>query len=56
MDELYDLEADPFEETNIIGRPDARGTLGADEVRAGLSAQADEVVEYVLAAAFSPSM
>jgi N-acetylglucosamine-6-sulfatase len=27
MDELYDLEADPFEETNIIGRPDAAGTL-----------------------------
>jgi N-acetylglucosamine-6-sulfatase len=27
MDELYDLEADPFEETNIIGRADASGTL-----------------------------
>ena len=27
MDELYDLEIDPFEETNIIGRPDARETL-----------------------------
>jgi N-acetylglucosamine-6-sulfatase len=27
MDELYDLDADPFEETNIIGRPDASGTL-----------------------------
>ena len=27
MDELYDLETDPLEETNIIGRPDASGTL-----------------------------
>ncbi len=27
MDELYDLESDPYEETNIIGRPDARETL-----------------------------
>jgi N-acetylglucosamine-6-sulfatase len=27
MDELYDLEADPFEETNIIGRADAAATL-----------------------------
>jgi N-acetylglucosamine-6-sulfatase len=27
MDELYDLETDPFEETNIIARPDAAGTL-----------------------------
>jgi len=27
MDEMYDLDADPFEETNIIDRPDASGTL-----------------------------
>ena len=27
MDELYDLEKDPFEETNIVDRPDARETL-----------------------------
>ena len=27
MDELYDLDRDPYEETNIIGRPDARETL-----------------------------
>ncbi len=27
MDELYDLDADPFEETNLIGRPEARDTL-----------------------------
>lgn len=27
MDELYDLEKDPYEETNIIDDPDARDTL-----------------------------
>ncbi len=27
MDELYDLDTDPYEETNIIDRPDARHTL-----------------------------
>jgi N-acetylglucosamine-6-sulfatase len=27
MDELYDLEVDPYEEANIIGRADARETL-----------------------------
>ena len=27
MDELYDLEKDPYEETNIIDRSDARETL-----------------------------
>jgi len=27
MDELYDLETDPFEETNIIGRTESAGTL-----------------------------
>ena len=27
MDELYDLETDPFEETNLIGRPEAGDTL-----------------------------
>jgi N-acetylglucosamine-6-sulfatase len=27
MDELYDLESDPYEETNIISRQDARETL-----------------------------
>jgi N-acetylglucosamine-6-sulfatase len=27
MDELYDLETDPFEETNLIDRPDAREVL-----------------------------
>ncbi len=27
MDELYDLEKDPYEETNIIDRPDAHQTL-----------------------------
>ncbi len=27
MDELYDLDTDPYEETNIIDRPDARETL-----------------------------
>ena len=26
MDELYDLEKDPYEETNIIDRSDARET------------------------------
>jgi hypothetical protein len=27
MDELYDLDKDPYEETNIIDRSDARATL-----------------------------
>jgi hypothetical protein len=27
MDELYDLDNDPYEETNIIDRSDARETL-----------------------------
>jgi arylsulfatase A-like enzyme len=27
MDELYDLDNDPYEETNLIDRPDARATL-----------------------------
>ena len=27
MDELYDLDTDPYEETNIIDRPDAHQTL-----------------------------
>lgn len=27
MDELYDLESDPFEETNLVGRPEAREVL-----------------------------
>ena len=27
MDELYDLDSDPFEQTNIIARPDARDVL-----------------------------
>jgi N-acetylglucosamine-6-sulfatase len=27
MDELYDLDKDPYEETNLIDRPDARDTL-----------------------------
>ena len=27
MDELYDLDNDPYEETNLIDRPEARQTL-----------------------------
>jgi arylsulfatase A-like enzyme len=27
MDELYDLEKDPYKETNLVGRADARNTL-----------------------------
>jgi arylsulfatase A-like enzyme len=27
MDELYDLEVDPYEETNLTSRPDAQDTL-----------------------------
>jgi arylsulfatase A-like enzyme len=27
MDELYDLDTDPYEETNIVDRSDARETL-----------------------------
>ena len=27
MDELYDLEADPYEMTNLIGRPEGRDLL-----------------------------
>ncbi|HEY7291742.1 MAG TPA: sulfatase [Vicinamibacterales bacterium] len=34
MDELYDLETDPYEETNLVDRPDARSTL--DTMRAEL--------------------
>ena len=56
MDELYDLEADPFEETKHH-RPSRRERHArADEVRAGSSARADEMIENVLPAAFSPSM
>ena len=48
MDELYDLEADPFEETNIIGRPDASGTLERMQSELRSSARADEVIERVM--------
>ena len=43
MDELYDLDADPYEETNIIDRPDARDDAAADAVRAAASARPDAV-------------
>ena len=47
MNELYDLRADPYEETNIIDRPDSRPTLQADAVRAAAPARGDEVpVQY----------
>src|SRR5262245_11648169 len=35
MDELYDLEADPYEETNLVDRPEARSTLDAMRAELG---------------------
>jgi len=35
MDELYDLDNDPYEETNIVDRPDARETLQHMQVELG---------------------
>ena len=34
MNELYDLEADPYEETNLVDRADAKATL--DQMQAEL--------------------
>ena len=43
MDELYDLEADPYEMTNIIGRPESRRRAAADEGGAATAAGRHEV-------------
>ena len=40
MDELYDLDTDPYEETNLIDRPDARETL--QQMQAELQRQLEQ--------------
>ena len=40
MDELYDLETDPYEETNIVHRPEARDAL--QQMRSELERQLEQ--------------
>jgi len=53
MDELYDLDNDPYEETNIIDRPDAHETL--QQMQAELRRLMDEAQYAAPAAAANPS-
>ena len=50
MDELYDLDKDPYEETNIIERPDAR------ETRQTMQAELRRLIEQTRYAAPGPAV
>ena len=53
MDELYDLDKDPYEETNIIDRPDARETL--QQMQAELQASVEQTRYATPAPAVNPA-
>ena len=50
MDELYDLDKDPYEETNIIDRSDARETLQK------MQAELQRLIEQTRYAAPAPTV
>ena len=50
MDELYDLDTDPYEETNIIDRADARETLQT------MQAELQRLIEQTRYAAPAPAL
>ena len=53
MDELYDLDKDPYEETNIIDRSDARETL--QQMRAELQRLIEQTRYASPASAVNPA-